>query len=284
MKQLIRLKVISILLCVFGSVGNCYFNPFVNGLLNPEEVTDQNSFLGLLGFGFGTTGLQITGQIRDANGVAIEGLGLSPNTSFSQTKSNLPYTTDTGGRFYIPFQFGRFSYQVYQNGSLYFTLILNVSSATSISAETIGAPIGLEISNLSAYNVSSPPSFFELVRVYTIQGDDPPVEVNLHNQNAFNVNYLHLVFSESPESIPVDEGAVESWVASNITVNPPINLEAINSEITSGNTRQLGYAFPFGGDTLYTVTFGSGIKSAAGKNLTPRTIVFCMEPNVNCGF
>ncbi|TGL51407.1 hypothetical protein EHQ59_10935 [Leptospira kemamanensis] len=284
MKQKIQINLMAVFLSILFAMTNCYYNPIVNGILNPVEETNQNSFLGLLGLGFGSSDLLITSQIRDGNGVAMVGLGLTPNTASFLSKSSSPYTTDAGGRFYVPYQFGRSSYQVFQNGSLYFTLILNVSSSTSISAETSGAPTGLEISNLITYSASSPPNFFELVRVFTIQGDDPPVEVNLHNQNAFNVNYLYLVFSEEPESIPVEEGAVESWVASNITVTPLINLEAINSELTSGNIRQLGYAFPFGSDTLYSVTFGSGIKSASGKNLTPRTIVFCMEPNVNCGF
>lgn len=65
---------------------NCYFNPLVQPIVNPEVKEETNPFLALLGLGGGTN-FFITGQIRDPNGVALEGLILVPSPTLIQAKS-----------------------------------------------------------------------------------------------------------------------------------------------------------------------------------------------------
>lgn len=123
MKPRPSLSTFSMILGLWMVLGNCYFNPVVNGLLNPVEEESNNSFLSLLGFA-GETPALITGQIRDPNGVALSNLVLQTGLTYSQEKNTTPtFTTDTSGRFYIPYQTGSISFTVKMEGVYFLNLL-----------------------------------------------------------------------------------------------------------------------------------------------------------------
>lgn len=273
---------IGLLFLLFLLFQNCYFNPVVNGILNPVEKKADGSLaaLGLVGFAADTSDLRITGQIRDQNGVAISGLVLLPSLPSFQGKLGLPpYTTDSGGRFYLPFQTGSTSYQVLQNGNPFFTLILIVTSPIDIGIGTNGAPLGLEISNLSAVSGNEPPNFFDLVRVFYLEGG--VTEVNIHNANlGKSPNPLVLEFSEPPASVDSED---VSWMPNSVLIIPAPSVGYLNPSV-SGNQLIFSGAEGFTPNTQHFIAFTSNIKSATGKLLSPRVVRFCYAPSVNCVF
>lgn len=258
---------------------NCYFNPLVQPIVNPEVKEETNPFLALLGLGGGTN-FFITGQIRDPNGVALEGLILVPSPTLIQAKSTLPpYTTDVGGRFYIPYQTGNFTFTVIRNGLSFFVLTLNVSSPSQITSATSNAPPGLEVLNLGAINANEPPNFFELVKVYILDGQMN--EIPLHNTNLYtSLGSIHLTFNEPPAF--VDSGDI-SWIQNSLIITPTPTVGYLALTISDNRISLVG-AEGFTFNTEFTINFTENIKSASGKSLTPRRAKFCYEPSVSCVF
>ncbi|TGK81429.1 hypothetical protein EHQ24_08910 [Leptospira noumeaensis] len=249
---------------------NCYFNPVVNGILNPLEEENNNSFLGLLGLAQGTSNLMITGQIRNPNGVVMLGLGLTPSATANNIKSTSPYMTDAGGRFYLPYQSGRISFDVSQNGSPFFTLILNVLNPNGITAETVGAPAGLEISNLRTISGSETSTFFELVNAYILDGESN--EIPLHNAEVSNwIPAFFFAFTEPTIPALTTGPLAADWISQNISISPAASFD--NFMIVTGNTLSVA-PMSLPGPAVYEITLKSGILSATGKSLTPRTIRF----------
>ncbi|EMJ89218.1 hypothetical protein [Leptospira meyeri] len=271
---------IGLLLLMFSFFQNCYFNPVVNGILNPLEKKEDSSFLSLLGIGAETSNLLITGQIRDQNGSGLTGLVFVPSPPSFQSKAALPtYTTDSSGRFYLPFQTGSTSYEVLQNGTPFFTLILIVVSPTEIGVGTNGAPSGLEISDLTSISASEPPNFFDLVRVFYLEGG--VTEINIHNANLGKTpNPLVLEFSEPPASVDPED---VSWMPNSMMIIPAPSVGYLSPSV-SGNQLIFSGAEGLMPDTEYFIAFTSNIKSATGKLLSPRFVRFCYSPSVACVF
>ncbi|MGE8721356.1 Ig-like domain-containing protein [Leptospira terpstrae] len=248
-------------------LGNCYFNPIVNGILNPVEEESNNLSLGLLGLVQGTSNLLITGQIRDPNGVALQGLVLIPSLTSFQSKSVLsPYTTDKGGRFFIPYQPGSFPFTVYRDDLYFFEFILTVGNPTDINYSTFGAPPGLEITGLSTINANETTNFFELV-------DSSP------KHNAIVASYFSeyvFTFSEPPISALETGPLVTEWISQNISISPTGSFD--NFMNVSGNTLTIA-PMSMSGMTIYELTLKPGILSATGKPLTQRTIRFDYQYN-----
>ncbi|TGL85605.1 hypothetical protein EHQ68_17180 [Leptospira congkakensis] len=272
-------KTIGLLVFSISFFQNCYFNPIVNGILNPVEEKNDNSFLSLLGLGPGVSDLKITGQIRNQYGTALANLVLAPSPISPQSKSILPpYTTDSGGRFYLPFQSGRISFVVSQNDSPLFTLSLDVLDPTSITAEISGTSELFEISNLGTMNGSESPSFFELVRVFTLEGES---EVNIHNVNLGKApNAIFLEFNEAPADV---EPGNLSWAQNSVIISPAIGTGYLPSSIF-GNQIPLMAIGEFTYSNVYTIDFTSNIKSASGNSLTPRRIKFCYSLPEACAY
>lgn len=254
---------------------NCYFNPLVQPIVNPEVTEKTNPFLALLGLS-GESNLLITGQILDPNGVTLEGLFLVPSPTLIQAKSTLPpYATDAGGRFYIPYQTGSFTFEVIRDGLSFFILTLNVSSPNQITATTASAPPGLEIINLGTINGNDAFNFFELVKVFYLDGEMN--EVSLHNATVTNYfNQFVFRFSEAPMPALPTGPLVTSWISQNITTSPPISFD--NFMNVSENTLTIA-PLTIPGMTVYEITLKPGIFSATGKPLTERTIRFDYQYN-----
>ncbi|MBM9592419.1 hypothetical protein JWG41_20100 [Leptospira sp. 201903075] len=257
-------------LILISLVPNCYFNPVVNGILNPIKEEKNNSFLGLLGFGSAGSDLLIVGQIRDQFGTALPELVLVPSPVSLLSKSISPYRTDTGGRFYIPYQSGRISFEVLQNESTFFTLTLNVSDPTAITSETSGGPAGLEISNLGTISASAPPSFFELVGVFAVEGQS--TLVNIHKTNlGKSPTKLLLIFDEAPAYVDPEDS---SWIQNSVVIAPAPSVGYGLPEVV-GNQITISGAEGISSTNVTTIDFTSNIKSVSGKSLTPRGIKFC---------
>ncbi|WP_039937487.1 Ig-like domain-containing protein [Leptospira terpstrae] len=248
-------------------LGNCYFNPIVNGLLNPVEEKSSNVSLGLLGLAQGTSNLLMTGQIRDPNGVALSGLVLQIGSTLAQTKSvTSPYRTDAGGRFYLPYQSGSFPFTVYRDELYFFEFTLTVGNPTDITYSTFGAPPGLEITGLGTINANDIANFFELV-------DSSP------KHNAIVASYFSeyvFTFSEPPISALETGPLVTEWISQNISISPTGSFDNFMS--VSGNTLTIA-PMSMSGMTIYELTLKPGILSATGKPLTQRTIRFDYQYN-----
>ncbi|MBM9592421.1 hypothetical protein JWG41_20090 [Leptospira sp. 201903075] len=265
-----------IILSLWIFLGNCYFNPIVNGFLNPIEDKNNNASLGILGLALGTTNLLITGQLRNSSGEAMVGLVLSLPATSNNTKSTLPpYTTDSGGRFYLPYQLGKLSFTVSQNESKIFTLVLNVSGTDNITSEVTDTVSNYEISNLGTIRANAPPNFFELVKAYYL--DQGMNEVSLHNATVTNyIPGFIFRFSEAPMPGLETGPLVEEWIAQNIATSPQISFD--NFMNVSENTLTIA-AMTLPGSVEYELTLKPGVLSATGKLLTQRTIRFNYQYN-----
>lgn len=264
-----------ILTCLCFFLGNCYFNPLVQPIVNPEVKEAGNPFLGLLGLG-GTSNLLITGQIRDPNGVALAGLELTPSASNNIKSTSPPYTTDAGGRFKIPYQTGILTFIVFRDGLSFFKLTLSVSSPNEITANTTDAPPNLEVLNLGTISASAPTEFFDLVKVVGLDGEMN--ELTLHNAEVTDfINSFVFTFSEAPIPALTPGPLVTSWISQNISCSPTVSFGT--SMTVTGNTMTLG-GFPTTYTVNYECTFNAGILSATGKPLTQRTIRFFFNPPV----
>ncbi|MCW7491091.1 Ig-like domain-containing protein [Leptospira sp. 2 VSF19] len=252
---------------------SCYFNPLVNSIVSPEKPEENNSFLGLLGLSGPT--LLITGQIIDANGLGEAGLVLQPGKSFApQSKSTSSgYTTVAGGRFYIPYQSGQVSFTVYKENLYYFEFTLDIASTSQITYSLYGAAPGIQINGLGAINIADQTNVFDLVRAYTIDGQSNQVPLNA-NVNVY-ISAMIFEFSEAPIHALANE-FVNAWISENISVSPATSFDNVMN--VSGNTLTIS-PMGLGGMTAYEITLGSGILSATGKPLTPRTIQFFYQFN-----
>ncbi|MCG6146801.1 hypothetical protein LFX15_00765 [Leptospira levettii] len=273
----IPIQTILIYLSCF-TFSNCYFNPIVNSILAPPETKDNNAFLGLLGMN-GQTGL-ITGQIRNEFGVAVAGLSLNPSNPSLQSKANIPmYTTDSGGRFYIPYFAGRIVLNVVQNEVPYFTLSLNVSSPNTITAEVSNTSLGIEISNLKLISATSPTDFFELIGLYFIDGEMN--EVSLDKQNYYStLGSIVLKFNMAPANVE-SNNLTFIQNAIQISPSPSVGYQALG--IVDNKMSFVG-AEGFTMNTRYNFQVTDAIQSSTGISLTPRKVQFCYEPSIPCSF
>lgn len=258
-----------ILICLCFFLGNCYFNPLVQPIVNPEveEEGDTFSFLGIAASLAGGSRVQITGQVVDANGVAIINGSLNIVARTSQL-AGLPTTIvlDGGGRFYQTFTFGETTVQVFnQSGTELFTFTISIQSSgvVSVVATTVA---GAGVINLEIYTEASIPIYFDIVST------SPVIE-----GTAFTTwpTYLYINFSENLE-LP---SGMQSFLDANVITNPTITLLGSNSNV-SNNILTI-YNSGVGSIGPNTYTLGSGIKSASGKSLKPRTITFLCQPTCN---
>lgn len=254
-----------ILVCLSILIGNCYFNPAVQLVVNPEisEDADPVVMLGIASALAGPRTVQITGQVVDANGVAVAGGTL---TILSRT-NQLSGLTDTitlneGGRFYLTLSIGETTIRVDQSGVELFTFKLSVlgPGVASIIEKSLAGPNAI---NLEFYTPEFIPIYFDLV-------SSTPYD------NATFTTWPTLVtitFSENLET----PSNMQSFLDANVITNPAISLDGSSSFIMN-NVLQIYNSSSFSIGTN-TYTLRSEIKSSTGKSLAPRTITYiCNSP------
>ncbi|TGL35706.1 carboxypeptidase-like regulatory domain-containing protein [Leptospira perdikensis] len=257
-----------VLICLWFLLGNCYFNPLVQPIVNPEveEGTEAVPFLGIAAVLSGSK-ILITGQVVNANGSAVAN-GTLTILSRTNQESGLAntITLDGGGRFYQSFSIGETAIKVFdQSGTELFTFKLSITGQGIASlAETSVAGAG--VINIEFYMEGSIPAYID------IASTSPIVEGTTFTTWP---TYLYISFSENLE-VPSN---MQSFLDANVITNPTIPLIGTNSDIT--NNILTIYNSGVGAIGPNTYTFGSGIKSTSGKSLKPRTLTFLCQPSCN---
>lgn len=265
MKPRPSLPTFSMILGLWMVLGNCYFNPAVQLVVNPE-ITEENNPAALLGVASilaAPKTVQITGQIVDANGVAAVGATLSVISRTNQ----LDGLTNTmllneGGRFYLILSTGETTIRVDQSGSelFRFTISIPFPGSAMIINKSLSGP---DVLNVEFYEKGFTPAYLDMI--YSTPYD-----------KAIFTNWPTLVivtFSEDLE-IPSD---MQTFLDSNVITNPSISFDGSFSSV-SNNILQIYNSSNFSVGTN-TFIFGPGIKSATGKSLSPKTITYiCNSP------
>lgn len=265
MNRNLNLPTILSFLSLWMILGNCYFNPAVQLVVNPEITKDNNpaAILGIASVLSGPRTVQITGQIVDANGIAVVGgtlTVLSRTIQLDGLSNTVPL--NEGGRFYLVLSTGETSIRVDQSGVELFTFKFSIptSGIVSVIEKSLTGPnvIGLEF-----YQIGLTPEYLDIVSV------SPPENVPFTSWPTI----ITIVFSENLE-IPSDN---QIFLDTNVVTNPSISYDGGNSNINN-NILQIYNSSSFSIGTN-TYTFGSGIKSLTGKNLKTRMITYiCNSP------
>ncbi|WP_165782219.1 carboxypeptidase-like regulatory domain-containing protein [Leptospira brenneri] len=246
-------------LMTLSSINNCYFNPIVNGFLNPlEEEKNSGVFWGLLGIP--STEFNITGQLKSNAGVAVVNASIKIKGSESLTS-----TTNDAGRFHITGPSGSIQLEVNDNGTK-FTLDLLVMPPM-VSLVTIGNS-SYTITNLESYPATSEiPSYFDLVASLPYEG---LVIIDEDYMSIFGTGF-YFKFSEDLETV----ADYDQWAAQNFIVSPTISFGSVAN---STNAIIIGVAMnTFTIQTDYTLTLMPGIRSVSGKSIKSNTIRFRIE-------
>lgn len=242
------------------STTNCYFNPLVNGVLNPKvEEADSSALLGLAGGQVVT--VSITGQIR-RSGVALANTEISlGKPSFSAKKSATSTTTNTAGWFNLDIPAGPATLQFSDAGTpVTITLMVSPITATVISV------------NNSTYQIQN-------LEVY-VSGEEPPVYLELISSMPYDgflidgSNYGILIggsFKFKFSEVVAQPSEPSTWLAENFIMNPPLTFESPMISKEDVTIMLSGSLLEY---TPYTITLKSGIKSTTGKTIRPTTIQF----------
>ncbi|TGK81428.1 hypothetical protein EHQ24_08905 [Leptospira noumeaensis] len=252
-------KGICILLVPFLMFQNCYFNPVVNGILNPKvEESDSSALLGLAGgLGGSASTVSITGQIKKL-GVSLVGVDVSLGTPLFSSKNTISSTTNTAGRFYLDIPTGSATLQFSDGGTLV-TIQLMVTP--------IGATVGFI--NNSSYSVQN-------LDVYVL-GSEPPVYLELLSSMPFDgavinsSNYYDFVPDGRFLFTFSEEVDYEASSSASFIINP--SLDELTIDFSKENVYILP-SFSLSPNQFYTITLNSGIKSLTGKSNRPTTIQF----------
>ncbi|EMJ88205.1 carboxypeptidase-like regulatory domain-containing protein [Leptospira meyeri] len=260
MKPHPRLLTFSVILGLWMVIGNCYFNPAVQTVVTPEisEETNPAAILGVASLLATPRTVQITGQIVDANGVAVVGGTLTVLSRTNQLEGlTNSILLNEGGRFYLIASTGETTIRVDQSGSELFTFTISIPfpGASMITNKSLSGP---DVLNVEFYETGITPAYLDMI--YSTPYD-----------KAIFTSWPTLViitFSENLE-IPSD---MQTFLNSNVITYPPISLDG-SSSFVSNNVLQIYNSSSFSLGTN-TYTFGPGIKSATGKSLSPKTITY----------
>lgn len=241
---------------------NCYYNPLVNSILNPDVKEENTSaLLGLTGgFSNQSIAVSITGQIKRLGApVSDAGLQLLGSSLSAQTKATTS-TTNTFGRFYLVVSTGPVNLQLTDNSTI--VNIQLVATPTSLTVISIDHS-EYKISNLEVYDMGvEPPTYLELL--FSIPYDGMLVDSN--NVNLFGEN-LTFTFSEDLDMPEV----LSTWAIENFSISPSI---IVSTASISKSDALIYLSNEFEAYTNYTLTLNSGIKSISGKSIKPTTIQF----------
>ncbi|TGM74787.1 carboxypeptidase regulatory-like domain-containing protein [Leptospira mtsangambouensis] len=261
MKPRPSLSTFSMILGLWMVLGNCYFNPAVQLVVNPD-ITEETSPVTLLGVASVLAApktVQITGQIVDANGVAAVGATI---TIISRT-NQLDGLTNTmllneGGRFYLILSTGETKIRVDQSGSELFTFTISIPfpGSSMITNKSLSGP---DVLNVEFYEKGITPAYLDMISSSPSQN-----ETRMSTPTTFT-----FIFTETLDNLVSDQAA---WIASNIITNPPISFYSTIAFNT--NQFSISYFDGISSGNYYSIYLGSGIKSQSGKSLSPRLISF----------
>ncbi|TGK51704.1 carboxypeptidase regulatory-like domain-containing protein [Leptospira kanakyensis] len=255
----IQIHKIYFLIIFLPFFSDCYFNPVVNGILNPlEEEKNSGAFLGLLGFAPTTFG--ITGQLKTNDGIAVVGATIQ----IAGSDSNKTVTNEAG-RFHLTGPAGSLQLQVNHNGTEFKLEILVMPPiAHLVSIENSG----YTVSNLETYPTTSEiPSYFDLVSSRPYDG----LIITSSNYTSILGFGFYFKFSENLEEV----GDYNLWRDQNFIVSPTIGLGILGISPDS-----ITIVIPpenYGIQTDYVLTLMPGIRSATGKALKQPAIRFRIE-------
>lgn len=250
-----------VLICLWHVLGNCYFNPLVNSVVSPEQKEDSNplTITGIAAAALSPQIVQITGQIVDANGLAVVNGNLTVLTRTNPIEGlSDTFTLNSAGRFFIQLSTGETRIRVDQSSVELFTFTFTISSPgiISISNKSLAGP---EILNLEFYQTGFTPSYFDIL---TINPFDKAVFTTWPST-------IQISFSEDLE-IPSN---MQSFLDANVFTSPTITMDGSGSSIINNNILEIWNSSGFQIGTN-TYSFGTGILSASGKRLSPRTITY----------
>ncbi|MCW7487932.1 carboxypeptidase-like regulatory domain-containing protein [Leptospira meyeri] len=261
MKPHPRLLTFSVILSLWMVIGNCYFNPAVQMVVSPEisEETNPAAILGVASLLATPRTVQITGQIVDANGVAVVGGTLTVLSRTNQLEGlTNSILLNEGGRFYLIASTGETTVRVDQSGIELFTFTISIPfpGSSLITNKSLSGP---DVLNVEFYETGTTPTYLDMISSSPTQN-----ETRMSTPTIFT-----FIFTEDLDTLVSDQAA---WIAANVITNPPISF---NSSITF-NTNQFSLSYLNGISTgnTYSIYLGSGIKSQTGKSLSPRLISF----------
>ena len=271
----LKLLILSFVLPFVG----CYYNPFVNQLLVPEEAKDSSSSLGLLALSptapstSNDATMQVEGQIKSTNGsnLANPTLTLATSSSLRAEAVSTTYRANANGRFLLKLRPGVFIFNVTSSaGTSLGTITLTVSSTNTVSS-VISSDAQFQVASLVSHELGATVTLAETETVPpTITSTTPAngatgvtVFTNSGMGNRLQTDFT-AYFSES-----IDQSTL---TGANITISPsaPPSLEFT----PSSNSVFVAIHTNVGGNTLYTLTFGNGIRDLAGNALSPVSIQF----------
>ena len=251
----------------------CYYNPFVNQLLVPEEAKDSSSSLGLLALSptapstSNDATMQVEGQIKSTNGsnLANPTLTLATSSSLRAEAVSTTYRANANGRFLLKLRPGVFIFNVTSsNGTSLGTITLTVSSTNTVSS-VISSDAQFQVASLVSHELGATVTLAETETVApTITSSTPANGTNPHNM-VFNGStydtFVSVSFSEN-----IDQGTLTS---SNISSSPVASLQLTPSSNSVAITILNSSA-----GTPYTISFGNGIRDLVGNGLIPFSFSF----------
>lgn len=244
---------------------SCILNPIVQTVVNPEDSSEPNpiTILGIVA-ALSPQSIQITGQIMDANGIAVSN-GTLTILSRSNPSEGLLDSVDLnyGGRFYMKVSTGDTRIRVSQSNVELFTFTLSIPELgiISVSNQTLAGP---RINNLEFYQIGFEPNYFDVFAV------------NPFDQSSFTAwpSIIQITFTEDIE-VPSN---MQTYLDTNVSTSPTISLDGSLSSVINGKILEIRNSSGFQiGTNRYTL--GIGIRSASGKILSPRSFSYtCNAP------
>ncbi|PJZ47328.1 Ig-like domain-containing protein [Leptospira brenneri] len=245
-------------------LGNCYFNPLVNGLLNPEvKETDSSPLLGLAG-GIGSQSftVSITGQIK-VFGAPLANTEVSlVNLSYSSKDNATSSTTNGAGRFYLNIPTGLQTLQFTDSGTLVtIKLMVSEMAATVVTVDNLS----YQVQNLDIYVLGEePPVYLELM-------SSIPYDGLLINSSNYEMISSKFIFNFSEDVAHPEDNDNILWASNNFIITPSIEVSSVGISKSSVEINFSGSLFP---STPYTITMNSGIKTTSGKTVRPTIMQF----------
>ncbi|TGN18863.1 Ig-like domain-containing protein [Leptospira idonii] len=263
-----RIKVATVWCALSFLLGNCYFNPAVNSLLDPKEAEKNSpaSFLALAAGGGSGPSLAtalIAGQLKDASDNGIAGASLDVSGTNSSTREmfivSTSVKTDSLGKFVLFLRSGNTSFQVTDSngnplGGFTLSVADNNQSATFQSDASATFTVTL-ISVIPSEGITT-----------TGGGGGDTTPPTLVSSNPANGSNTHLHYD--PITLTFSEDITSANINSAISFTPVISFSAsISGSVVTINATMSS-------KQAYTIDINSGITDLAGNPLSPTTVNF----------
>lgn len=266
-----RAPIFFLLVCLVFFSNNCYYNPILQKYVFAEPTEENSLFPGLSLLGLtqqAPFALSLTGQIRNQDGSTVPSAELTVISRSTELDGlDTTATTDDAGRFFIRLASGTTTFAVKNDGSLYFTFTLSVTSPVDIRVTEIKDDYeAVEVSSFFVYEEGNQPSFFEL-----ISSTPNHNEIRQSSPEGFEFFFLEDVVGPTQDNSAL-------WLSENIIVTPAVSLDLLNMGFNSFYIQVSNLT----NGANYSITLNSSIHSTVtGIPLTPRTIHFTCQGS--CG-